>query len=70
MNEMSSRVFNLIYFLGRDYSLKACEINKNSFEPLRWAAIMTGLSTDFVGMKEKIKLGKKFKVCFHSFVLL
>uniref|UniRef100_A0A0N5ADS1 TPR_REGION domain-containing protein n=1 Tax=Syphacia muris TaxID=451379 RepID=A0A0N5ADS1_9BILA len=46
---------------GRNYSLKAYYASPSCFESVRWAALMTGLATDYVSMKEKIKLGGEFK---------
>ncbi|VDO69119.1 unnamed protein product [Haemonchus placei] len=36
-------------------------VDENDFEAVKWAAIMTGQSTDYVGTKERIEEGGKFK---------
>lgn len=48
--------------LGRGYALKAYTINENSFEALRWTAVLTGAATEFLGVRERIREGKVFTV--------
>ncbi|RCN24618.1 hypothetical protein ANCCAN_29685, partial [Ancylostoma caninum] len=46
---------------GKRYALEGHEANADDFMALKWAAIMTGQSTDYLGTKEKIEEGGKFK---------
>ncbi|VDO99238.1 unnamed protein product [Heligmosomoides polygyrus] len=46
---------------GKRYGLEAHQADENDFEALKWAAIMTGQSTDYLGTKERIEEGGKFK---------
>ena len=46
---------------GQKKALQAVELNGDDFESLRWAAVTTGQLTDFLGTKEKIEQGGKFK---------
>ncbi|CAI5450250.1 unnamed protein product [Caenorhabditis angaria] len=46
---------------GKKYALEALEIDGNSFLAARWAAIMSGKSTEYMGTKDKIAEGKKCK---------
>ncbi|GMT31768.1 hypothetical protein PFISCL1PPCAC_23065, partial [Pristionchus fissidentatus] len=46
---------------GRGYAQAAAAIDETRFTVLKWAAILTGASTDYVGMKERIEQGYKFK---------
>ncbi|VDL81582.1 unnamed protein product [Nippostrongylus brasiliensis] len=48
-------------FEGRKYALEGHAINENDFEALKWSAIMSGQTTDYLGTKEKIEEGAKFK---------
>lgn len=50
-----------LIFEGKKYGLEGHEADENNFEALKWAAIMTGQSTDYLGTKEKIEEGAKFK---------
>ncbi|KAK6016190.1 hypothetical protein OSTOST_18328 [Ostertagia ostertagi] len=47
--------------LGKKYGLEGHEADENDFDALKWAAIMTGQSTDYLGTKERIQEGGKFK---------
>lgn len=51
---------------GKRYGLEAHQADENDFEALKWAAIMTGQSTDYLGTKERIEEGGKFKVPFSD----
>lgn len=46
---------------GQKYALEAFDIDSNNFFAAKWAAVMTGRLTDFLGTKEKIEQGYKFK---------
>ncbi|CAD6196723.1 unnamed protein product [Caenorhabditis auriculariae] len=50
-----------LIFEGKDYACEAHAIDANHFEAVRWAAILTGQSTDYLGTKEKIEQGGHFK---------
>ncbi|KAL6744227.1 hypothetical protein Aduo_017184 [Ancylostoma duodenale] len=49
------------YLKGKRFALEGHETNPDDFMALKWAAIMTGQSTDYLGTKEKIEEGGKFK---------
>ncbi|VDO30251.1 unnamed protein product [Brugia timori] len=51
----------LLILEGRTYATSAYTIDENNAEALRWAAILIGSATDFLGPKEKIEQGKIFK---------
>uniref|UniRef100_A0A1I7YRC2 TPR_REGION domain-containing protein n=1 Tax=Steinernema glaseri TaxID=37863 RepID=A0A1I7YRC2_9BILA len=46
---------------GRDAGAAAYKINDKSFNVLKWAAVLSGEMSDFVGTKERIQEGYKFK---------
>ncbi|GMS80295.1 hypothetical protein PENTCL1PPCAC_2470 [Pristionchus entomophagus] len=46
---------------GRGYAQAAASLNDHKFIILKWAAILTGSATDYVGTKEKIEQGNVFK---------
>ncbi|KAF8382211.1 hypothetical protein PRIPAC_71353 [Pristionchus pacificus] len=46
---------------GRELSQKAAELSPSSLKSLRWAAILTGASTDYLATKDKIEQGYLFK---------
>lgn len=46
---------------GRAYAQEAYAIDAANFFVIKWAAIMSGSSTDFLGTKEKIEEGYRFK---------
>ncbi|ETN79841.1 tetratricopeptide repeat protein [Necator americanus] len=46
---------------GKAFALEGHQANEDDFNALKWAAIMTGQSTDYLGTKEKIEEGGKFK---------
>uniref|UniRef100_A0A1I7XNE4 Tetratricopeptide repeat protein n=1 Tax=Heterorhabditis bacteriophora TaxID=37862 RepID=A0A1I7XNE4_HETBA len=46
---------------GRDYAVEGHHLDEDHFNAVKWAAIMTGQSTDYLGTKEKIEQGSKFK---------
>lgn len=46
---------------GRQYAQKAADLSPSSLKALRWAAILTGASTDHLATKEKIEQGHMFK---------
>ncbi|KHJ83298.1 hypothetical protein OESDEN_17005, partial [Oesophagostomum dentatum] len=46
---------------GKAFALEGYHLNEDDFNALKWAAIMTGSSTDYLGTKEKIEEGGKFK---------
>ncbi|MCP9264711.1 Regulator of microtubule dynamics protein 1 [Dirofilaria immitis] len=50
-----------IVFQCRTYATSAYAYDENNAEVLRWAAILIGSATDFLGPKEKIEQGKIFK---------
>ncbi|VDD95499.1 unnamed protein product [Enterobius vermicularis] len=50
-----------LIFEGREYAIKAYELNENSFDALRWTAILCGAATEYLGVKDRILQGKKFK---------
>uniref|UniRef100_A0A7I4YSQ4 TPR_REGION domain-containing protein n=1 Tax=Haemonchus contortus TaxID=6289 RepID=A0A7I4YSQ4_HAECO len=50
-----------LIFEGKKYALEGHHTDENDFEAVKWAAIMTGQSTDYVGTKERIEEGGKFK---------
>uniref|UniRef100_A0A0R3RI80 Regulator of microtubule dynamics protein 2 n=1 Tax=Elaeophora elaphi TaxID=1147741 RepID=A0A0R3RI80_9BILA len=52
----------LLIFEGRKYATSAYENDENNADALRWAAILIGSATDFLGAKEKIEQGKIFKL--------
>ncbi|EYC44630.1 hypothetical protein Y032_0455g1761 [Ancylostoma ceylanicum] len=49
------------WLCGKRFALEGHEANDDDFMALKWAAIMTGQSTDYLGTKEKIEEGGKFK---------
>uniref|UniRef100_A0A8R1TWI4 Regulator of microtubule dynamics protein 1 n=2 Tax=Onchocerca TaxID=6281 RepID=A0A8R1TWI4_ONCVO len=51
----------LLIFEGRTYATAAYAFDENNGEALRWAAILIGSATNFLGPKEKIEQGKIFK---------
>ncbi|KJH47053.1 hypothetical protein DICVIV_06862 [Dictyocaulus viviparus] len=50
-----------LIFEGKVFALEGHCADENNFDSLKWAAIMTGQSTDYLGTKEKIEEGGKFK---------
>ncbi|KAJ1372290.1 hypothetical protein KIN20_034408 [Parelaphostrongylus tenuis] len=50
-----------LIFEGKAFALDGHCSNPGDFNSLKWAAIMTGQSTDYLGTKEKIEEGGKFK---------
>ncbi|VDM73385.1 unnamed protein product [Strongylus vulgaris] len=50
-----------LIFEGKGYALEGYHANENDFLAVKWAAIMTGSSTDYLGTKERIEEGAKFK---------
>ncbi|GMR59045.1 hypothetical protein PMAYCL1PPCAC_29240 [Pristionchus mayeri] len=46
---------------GRGYAQAAASLNDQKFIVVKWAAILTGSATDYVGTKEKIEQGNVFK---------
>ncbi|CAI4223589.1 unnamed protein product [Auanema sp. JU1783] len=50
-----------LLFEGRQYGVDAMTADENNFLAVKWAAVMTGQCTDFLGTKEKIEQGGKFK---------
>uniref|UniRef100_A0A915Q652 Regulator of microtubule dynamics protein 1 n=1 Tax=Setaria digitata TaxID=48799 RepID=A0A915Q652_9BILA len=51
----------LLILEGRTYATTAYKGDENNSEALRWAAILIGSATDFLGPKDKIEQGKIFK---------
>uniref|UniRef100_A0A0N5AQJ4 Regulator n=1 Tax=Syphacia muris TaxID=451379 RepID=A0A0N5AQJ4_9BILA len=49
-----------IIFEGRGYATKAYALNGESFEALRWTAVLTGAATEFLGVRERVREGKVF----------
>jgi len=47
---------------GQKYALDAYKINPDDFDVVKWAAVLTGQITDFLGTKEKIEQGNAFKI--------
>ncbi|VDD92227.1 unnamed protein product [Enterobius vermicularis] len=58
--EKKNSLRKTVIFEGRGYALKAYTINENSFEALRWTAVLTGAATEFLGVRERIREGKVF----------
>lgn len=50
-----------IFLEGKSYALEAIQVNENNFDCLKWAAVLHGKLSDFLGMKEKIENGFVFK---------
>lgn len=50
-----------LIFEGREFCLKAYSLNEDSFEALRWTAILCGAATDYLGIKDRVEQGKVFK---------
>ncbi|CAJ0589041.1 unnamed protein product [Cylicocyclus nassatus] len=50
-----------LIFEGKSYALEAVQANENDFQAVRWAAILTGRTTDYLGTKQRIEEGVKFK---------
>ncbi|KAE9411869.1 hypothetical protein Angca_010155, partial [Angiostrongylus cantonensis] len=46
---------------GKKFALEGHNSDQSNFNALKWAAVMTGQSTDYLGTKEKIEEGGKFK---------
>jgi tetratricopeptide (TPR) repeat protein len=46
---------------GHKYAIHAYKLDEKHFLVLKWAAVLTGGLTDFLGTKEKIQEGNKFK---------
>lgn len=46
---------------GRGYAQAAASLAEGKFIVIKWAAILTGSATDYVGTKEKIEQGNVFK---------
>ncbi|GMS78442.1 hypothetical protein PENTCL1PPCAC_617, partial [Pristionchus entomophagus] len=46
---------------GRGYAQAGASLDEKKFIVLKWAAILTGSATDYVGTKEKIEQGNVFK---------
>ncbi|CAB3398489.1 unnamed protein product [Caenorhabditis bovis] len=46
---------------GKKYAVEAYEIDPNNFLAARWAALMSGKVTEYLGTKEKIEEGKRCK---------
>ncbi|KHJ82415.1 hypothetical protein OESDEN_17891, partial [Oesophagostomum dentatum] len=40
---------------GKAFALEGYHLNEDDFNALKWAAIMTGSSTDYLGTKEKLR---------------
>ncbi|CAJ0588285.1 unnamed protein product [Cylicocyclus nassatus] len=59
-----------LIFEGKAFALEGHHANENEFFPLRWAAIMTGLSTDYLGPKERIEEGSKFKALLDKAIAM
>ncbi|KHN71028.1 Regulator of microtubule dynamics protein 1 [Toxocara canis] len=51
----------LLIFEGRTYAQSAYSLDENSFEALRWTAVLVGSATDFMGPKERAEQGHVFK---------
>jgi len=47
---------------GQKYAVRAYEIDSDNFLVLKWAAVLTGQLTDYLGTKDKIETGYHFKV--------
>ncbi|RCN49873.1 hypothetical protein ANCCAN_04119 [Ancylostoma caninum] len=50
-----------LIFEGKRFALEGLEANDDDFNAIKWSAIMTGQSTDYMGTKEKIEESGKFK---------
>ncbi|TKR86930.1 hypothetical protein L596_011425 [Steinernema carpocapsae] len=50
-----------LYLEGRDAGAAAYQLDDKNFNVLKWAAVLSGESSDFVGTKERIQEGYKFK---------
>ncbi|KIH51901.1 hypothetical protein ANCDUO_18004 [Ancylostoma duodenale] len=50
-----------LVFEGKSFALEGLEANDDDFNAIKWSAIMTGQSTDYMGTKEKIEESGKFK---------
>lgn len=57
-------------FLGQKYAAEAEKLNDKDFNILKWTAVLTGSITEFLGIKEKIETGNRFKVFFFDLKLL
>lgn len=60
MPKKNPRRKQLIYE-GLEYATKAYGMDENNFEALRWTAVLCGATTDYLGIKERLETGKKFK---------
>lgn len=49
-----------IIFEGRDIAIRAYALDDQNFEALRWTAVLTGASTEFLGVRDRIREGKVF----------
>ncbi|CAJ0589040.1 unnamed protein product [Cylicocyclus nassatus] len=50
-----------LIFEGKSYALEAVQANENDFQALKWAAILTARSSDYLGIKQRVQEGVKFK---------
>ena len=46
---------------GQKYAAEAEKLDDTNFDILKWAAVLTGAITDYLGIKEKIEMGNVFK---------